>query len=180
MAAEELFLGLAQRKLDVEHPAPRQDQREEAQLAPGVAHLHRAPRSPVELGALPGGKLEGHKRRRRPRPHRPDKPLEDRVAALVPVFPKTGQDLDGRVRMGLQEPHDLSLVRIELARPRRPLALLVARPLKPLAHGLRAQPELAGDLPAGEPVALAGLPDCAVGLVVDHGMRFAGSSPRTW
>ena len=168
MAGKELFLGLAERKLDVEHPRPGQDHREEAELAACVPDLHRTPRAPVHLGALARGKLQGQKRRPL-RPHRADKFLEDAVAPVVAGFAQPHEELRRGVGMFFQQAHDRALVRVELALARRSLALLVALPLQPFVHRFRTQPQPPGNLPAGESLAIAGFLDRAIRLIVDHG-----------
>ena len=58
VAPQPPFLRLAQRKLDVQPAAVRQDQDEEAQGAPGAVDLDGAEAAPVDLGALAGGEAQ--------------------------------------------------------------------------------------------------------------------------
>ena len=65
MAAEEVLHGLGDGELEVHQAAVAQHHDEEAQAASGVADRDRAVVTPIDLGALTGGEVQGQEPRGR-------------------------------------------------------------------------------------------------------------------
>ena len=98
--------GLRNGELHIHPPTKGQHHHEERQPATGVVHLNATKCSPVDLGALPGGKRE----------FEIDRPLRgsdaahvianNRQATAVPLLTHTLEDLHRAVRVGVQQPRD--------------------------------------------------------------------------
>ena len=61
MAGQEVFHGLGDGELDIQHAAVAQDHDKEAQPALRLPHRDRAERAPIDLGTLAGGKGQREK-----------------------------------------------------------------------------------------------------------------------
>ena len=96
--------------------------------------------------------------------------FEDAVAARIPRFTQALQNLHGAVRMRFQQPHDLSLVRIELAGVTAFGTRLILGLLDPLGDGLFVEAQFASDLNHAEPLLVVEQSDLTEGGIIDHGL----------
>ena len=169
VAAQEPFLALAQRELDVQPPAVGQHQDKEAQRAARAVNGHRAETPPVHLRTLAGRELQGQERLRAVGPDTPQVVLHDRITAGIALLPQLVPQLHGGERVAVDPAHEGALVRIEfaLARSLRAKAAFVALAREPLAHGLHVQVHFQRDLRGGAS-GRRRLLHLAIAFVADH------------
>ena len=144
MAAEEVLHGLGDGELDVHQAAgstapselaQRAELRDkEAQAASGVADRDRAVVTPVDLGALAWGEVQGEEGGGTHRTHALEVVLDDGGAADVAGLAQAVEDLCGAVGVVLEQSADIGLVGVELARARRGGTGAELRLVEPAAH----------------------------------------------
>ena len=178
VAAEEVLHRLRDGELHIHQAAVAEHHDEEAQLPAGVADIDRPVVAPVHLRALAGLEVQRQERRRLLRPHLVNVLAHDADAAGEPGFAQALEYLRAAVGVVFQPLPDERLVGIELARAHRRLAWPEGRFVEPVAHGLRMQGQLPGDLGEVEPLDLVQVMDAAVGGVVDHRLAL-GSRNRS-
>ena len=168
MAAEEVLHGLGDGELEVHQAAVAQNHDEEAQAASGVADRDRAVVTPIDLGALAGGEVQGEERGGTHRTHALEIVLDDGGAADVAGLAQAVEDLRGAVGMVLEQAADIDLVRVELAGARRGGTGAELRLVEPAAHRASVERHRVGDLGDGELLDAMQMLDALEGGVIDH------------
>ena len=168
MAAEEVLHGLGDGELDVHQAAVAQHHDEEAQAASGVADRDRAVVTPVDLGALAWGEVQGEEGGGTHRTHALEVVLDDGGAADVAGLAQAVEDLRGAVGMVLEQAADIGLVRVELAGARTGEPGAEPGFVEPAAHRASVERHRVGDLGDGELLDAMQMLDALEGGVIDH------------
>ena len=168
MAAEEVLHGLGDGELEVHQAAVAEHHHEEAQPPAGVADVDAGVVTPVDLGALTGGEVQGQERGGAHRADPLHVVLDDGHAPVVAGLAQAVEGLRGAVWVVLEQSADVALVGVELARARWGGTGSELRLVKPAAHRARVHRHRVGDLGDGELLDVVQMLDALIGRVIDH------------
>ena len=168
VASEEVFHGLGDGELDVQHATVAQDHDKKTQLAVRLAHRDRAEGPPIHLGTLAGGKGQREKGSLPPGAHRAHIGFDQLIATVKAVLAQALEDLRGRIGMAFQQTDNVRFERIEFASVRPGSARVKVFLGQPVGHRAAIQGDGLRDLRGVQAVVGLEVFDLAETMIIDH------------
>ena len=168
MTGQEVFHGLGDSELDIQHPTVAQDHHKEAQPALGLPDGDGAARAPSALGTLSGSKGALQERGRALGADGADRGWANGIAPVKALLAQALEDLGGRVGIARQPVDNVRFARIEFAGTRGGLAWPAVVLGQPIGHGARIERECLGNLCGVQALGRVEVFDRAAAVIVDH------------